>query len=62
MNRNEKSAKVFVNAIKELAANPKNLDNLELYLSHHFDVWMTKFANTPETLTMELKAFAKMEI
>lgn len=59
---NEEYATMFVEAIKELASKPSNLDNLENYLSHHFDVWMEKFANTPAALTTELKHFADMEI
>ena len=52
-------AKAFVNAIKELASNPKKLDNLENYLSEHFDIWMEKYANTPEGIIYELKGFAE---
>ena len=59
---NEECAAIFVNTIKEIAGKPNNLANLESYLSHHFDVWMEKFANMPETLTSELKCFAEMEI
>lgn len=55
-------ATMFVNAIKELATKEDNLDNLELYLSNHFDVWMEKYANTPSGLATELKQFAEMEI
>lgn len=59
---NKEYAAMFVNAIKKLASNEDNLNNLESYLSHHFDVWMEKFANTPEGLASELKQFAEMEI
>ena len=59
---NEKTAQAFIKAIKTLAEKPNNLDNLESYLSHHFDVWMEKYANNPQALTYELKAFADMEI
>ena len=45
---NEECAKVFVEAIKTMASKPDNLDNFESYLSYHFDVWMEKFANSPE--------------
>ena len=55
-------AEKFINAIKEIASKPDNLDNLECYLSHHFDVWMEKFAYNPENLVSELKHFAEMEI
>ena len=59
---NELCAKAFVNVIKELASNPKKLDNLENYLSKHFDIWMERYANTPYDITYELKGFAEMEI
>ncbi len=58
----EKLAEKFINAIKEIANKPDNLDNLECYLSHHFDVWMEKFAYSPGCLVSELKHFAEMEI
>lgn len=58
----EKLAEEFCKAIKEMARKPENLDNFECYLSHHFDVWMEKFANTPEGLVSEMKHFAEMEI
>ena len=61
MNKEELS-KIFVEAIKEMASKPDNLDNFESYLSYHFDVWMGKFANSPEGLTSEVKHFAEMEI
>ena len=59
---NKECAKKFVDAIKEIANKPNNLDNLESYLSHHFDVWMEKFADMPEKLVTEMKNFAEMEI
>lgn len=58
----EQAAHQFVEAIKTIANKPENLENLELYLSHHFPEWLEKFANTPETLTAELKEFAEMEV
>ena len=58
----EKLAEEFCKAIKEMAQKQDNLDNFECYLSHHFDVWMEKFANTPESLVSEMKHFAEMEI
>ena len=59
---NEECAKVFIEAIKEMASKPNNLDNFEFYLARHFDVWMKKWANSPEGLTSEVKHFAEMEI
>lgn len=58
----DKLAKNFIEAIKEILTKPNNLDNFEKYLSNHFDVWMEKFANSPENITSEVKNFAEMEI
>ena len=59
---NEECAKVFIEAIKEMVSKPNNLDNFEFYLAQHFDVWMEKWANSPEGLTSEVKHFAEIEI
>lgn len=59
---NSKTAKQFIKALQTIAEKPKNLQNLEIYLSFHFPEWLDKFANTPETITAELTAFAEMEI
>lgn len=56
---NEKLAQKFVEAIKAFSEKPENLDNFELYLSHHFDVWLEKYANTPEDLVYEFERFAE---
>lgn len=58
----DKYARQFCKAIKTLAEKPANLDNLESYLSQHFDEWLKKFAATPEDMAAEMKAFADMEI
>ena len=58
----EQTAKDFIQAIKTISEKPQNLDNLECYLSYHFDKWLKKWANTPENITLELKQFAEMEI
>ena len=55
-------AEAFCAAIKKLAACPANLENLESYLSQHFDEWLAKYARTPEELTAEMKNFAEMRI
>lgn len=60
--KHEQTAQQFIEAIKTIASKPANLDNLEIYLSHHFPAWIEKFANTPEKLTAEFAAFASMEI
>ena len=59
---NEECAKIFVEAIKTMASKPDNLQNFEWYLERHFDVWMEKWANSPEGLAYEVENFAKMEI
>ena len=61
MNKKE-CAKLFIDAIKAIAEKPKNLDNLEFYLSYNFDRWLEKYANTPENISIEIKNFADMEI
>lgn len=58
----EENARIFCAAIKELASKPENLENLELYLSHHFSEWMKKYAYDPDYITGELKNFAEMKI
>ena len=60
--KHEHVAKQFVAAIKTIAEKPQNLDNLEIYLSYHFPEWLEKYANTPETLTAEMREFANMKI
>lgn len=61
MNYNHTAAQ-FAAAVKTIAEKPENLDNLEYYLSYHFAAWLEKFANTPESITAELQAFADMDI
>ena len=58
----EKLAQELVKAIRTFSEKRENLDNFELYLSHHFDVWLEKYANTPENLVSEFKQFAEMEM
>lgn len=50
----------FCAAIKSLAENDSALENLELYLSHHFTEWLVKWASTPEDIAEELEAFASI--
>ena len=54
----ENEAKRFTEAIRALAKNDDAIDNLKYYLSMHFDIWLQKFANTPESITAELNSFA----
>ena len=59
---NTECAKVFIEAIKTIVGKSENIDNLERYLENHFDVWMEKYAHTPEGLAYEMKSFAEMEM
>lgn len=59
---NEQLAAELTAAIKLLASKPDNLDNFESYITHCFDTWVIKYANTPEGLTAEIKSFATMEV
>ena len=61
MRKYEKQAAEFCEAICTLADNTRNLENLESYLSYHFEKWLKTFANTPEGLAAEMKYFAGME-
>lgn len=61
-NKYEAQAAAFCDAIRKLASKPDNLDNLESYLSWHFREWLSKFANTPDTLVCEMREFANMEV
>ena len=58
---NEEAARIFVNAIRRFAENPGGLDNLESYLSYHFDKWLIKYANNPENISAEMKSFSEIE-
>ena len=61
MRKYEKQAAEFCEAIRTLANNTENLENLEGYLSCHFEKWLEIWANTPEGLAAEMKHFAEME-
>lgn len=56
----EELAHEFCAAIKKLGENERSLENLECYLSYHFDAWMKKWAYDPECITSELKNFSKI--
>ena len=62
MRKYEKQAAEFCEAIRTLANNTENLENLESYLSHHFEKWLKTWANSPASLAEEMKEFAEMEI
>ena len=59
---NKEAAALFCESIKKLAARPENLENLESYLSRHFETWLNKFAYDPENLACEMNMFASMDI
>lgn len=56
----EEEARQFCAAIKKLAANEAALDNLESYLSMHFDKWLKHYADYPGGITYELETFAEI--
>lgn len=58
----EQTAAEFIQAIKTISEKPENLNNFQLYLSIHFPEWLQRWANTPESMTAEIKHFAEMEI
>lgn len=60
MNREAKEefAKMLCASIKLFSEDEEALENFECYLSHHFDVWMKKFAYDPQGLAMEFWRFA----
>lgn len=55
---NKENAALTVAAIRRFAENPEALENFESYLTQHYDIWLTKYANTPDGLTAELSHFA----
>ena len=57
---NAENAKRFCAAIRILANNPDAIQNLESYLSNHFDIWLKEYANTPENITSELWHFSNI--
>lgn len=58
----EELAKRFVEAIKKIAKKEDNIDNLQHYLSMHFESWLERFARTPLAIVCEMESFADMEI
>lgn len=58
--KHEKIANEFIQNLKNLVENEKNLSNFKSYLSWHFDEWLKKYANTPEDITAETKGFASI--
>lgn len=56
----EFEAKRFCDAIKELAKDDEKLDNLNWYLSNHFDKWLELYANTPSDMAREMLEFSKI--
>lgn len=60
MMNNQSSAKMFTDAIRKMT--PEQLDNLENYLSQHFDEWLKNYCKTPEDIAVEMKCFSNVEI
>lgn len=58
--KHEEEARQFCAAIKKLAANEAALENMESYLSHHFDTWLKNYAGYPGGITDELERFAEI--
>ena len=58
----EELAERFVEAVKRISKKEENLDNLQHYLSVHFEKWLTRFAKTPLAIVCEIESFADMEI
>lgn len=60
--RYKEEAREFIQVLQALVGNQDRLENLESYLSYHFDLWLRKYANTPEDITAELSGFAGVEL
>lgn len=56
----EKEAAQFCEYIRTLASKPDNLDNLQSYLSEHFEDWLKKYAYDPQNMAAEMREFANM--
>ena len=60
-NQTRKAAADFAEAIKRLAENPQNLENLQSYLAQHFPEWLER-CNAPEKIAAEMLSFANAGI
>lgn len=60
--RFEEDAALFCEAIKALAKNDLAIENLECYLSRHFDFFCKRDCSSPGNLTDALCNFAGIEI
>lgn len=58
MTKYEMLARRALEAIKGIAASDECSCDFERYLSKHFEIWIKKFANTPEKFVDELEQFA----
>ena len=54
-------ARMLCDAIRKFNENENALENLEFYLSIHFERWLNDFARTPEGLATELKNFSEIQ-
>ena len=66
MNKNkrefEELAERFIEAIKRISKKEENLNNLQHYLSIHFEQWIERFARTPLAIVCEIESFADMDL
>ena len=59
-NKFDYESKIVVDSIKELCENPESLENFQCYLAMHFDIWLEKYAFTPDRMAEEFKMFASI--
>lgn len=61
MTNNEKLSKALCDTIRKFSENPAGIDNMELYLNRHFELWFKKFVTTPEGLISEMELFSTID-
>ena len=61
MKKYEKEAMIFSEALKNFAKNPDAIDNIENYLSYHFETWIEKYAKDPYSMASDLLHFSKIQ-
>lgn len=61
-NKFEAEARTIAEAIRRFNERPEALENFESYIGYHFDVWMKKWANTPEGIAHEFEYFSMMDV
>lgn len=60
MGKYKYTAQTFCDAVRKLGNNPEALENLQVYLEHHFGEWLKKWADTPDDLAEEMQNFANI--